>query len=153
MRPQAAASGFLKGDLAYSSDSTRIRPHPLQRMRARAHSIDSLLVADALVGLVADVHDATGVGIALDVRAVRVLELAATLDGTDAVTLSCVLGHDDSPPFGGLVRSVIQVQCPYPGLVTVAVFTTSMWIRGPLRFTCTSAAAVKGPSTVTSWSV
>lgn len=54
----------------------------------------SLLVADALVGLVADVHDATSVGVTLHVGAVRMLELAASLDGADAATLPGVLSHN-----------------------------------------------------------
>lgn len=55
---------------------------------------DLLLVADALVLLGAAVENATGRGVALEPGLAN-LELAATLDGTDAVAASSVLRHDE----------------------------------------------------------
>jgi len=53
----------------------------------------SLLVVDALVLVRAAVEDAAGGGVALE-PGVAALELAARLDGSDAVSASGVLGHN-----------------------------------------------------------
>ena len=52
-----------------------------------------LLVSDSLVGAVTDVQDSARLGVALDVGAIRGLELAPALDCADARTLSGVRGR------------------------------------------------------------
>ena len=52
-----------------------------------------LLVADSLVRVVADVHEAARVSVPLDVRAIGMLELTAAFDGADTTSLACVLRH------------------------------------------------------------
>lgn len=75
---------FPPGDISLAGEAGR----RLGNRRPAA----SLLVANALVLVVAPVEDPTGGGVPLEPRTAA-LELAASLDRTDAVPISSVLCH------------------------------------------------------------